>query len=525
MGLIHFAWRQIWRGAAIWAALIAVIITSGVTTYNTAYADPVARQLFVNSVAKLPALQALYGQAVGVETVGGFLAWRYGDIMTLVVGLWALLAVTRILRGDEEAMRAEVLVASPVTPRRLLAEQLAGVALGCALVFGVTALVAVANGLPVGGSVLFAFMVASGGLLFGALAAVTSQLFDTRRRAAGWAGALLGLAYLLRAVGDGSTRVRWIVWLSPLGWAERIEPYTGGDLVPVVIIVVVSAALVAVALVLRERRDTGAGIVGDRADVHDLRPISSPLALDWRTSLGALKGWGAALAIEMFVLGYLTKDVVTFVRDSPSIDEMVTKMFGFSMGDPEGYVGLTFTVAAMVFGVYVGTHLISARDEEACGRADHLLVGGVGRARWLGARVVLAVGAMTGLALVSAVAVWMGAIASGASISLVDTARGALNVVPVSLLYGGLAVATFGAAPRATSYVVFGSVALSYVLQVVGGIADVPHWVLDLSPLWHVAPVPASGPNIGSTAVFCAVAALAGLAGFAAFGRRDVASA
>jgi ABC-2 type transport system permease protein len=524
MGLVRFSWRQIWKGALIWSAVIALVIVSGVTTYNTAYASPAARQLFGESVAKMPALQALYGHAVRVTTVGGFLTWRYGDIMTVVVSLWALLAVSRLMRGDEEALRAELLVASPVSPRRLMARQLGAIALGCVLVFACATAVAVAKGLPAGGSVLFGVMIASGGLVFGAVAAVTCQLFETRRRAAGWAGAALGAAYLIRAVGDGSNRLGWLAWLSPLGWAERIAPYTGADYRAILLIVVVSAGLVATAIALRERRDTGAGLIGERVGRTDLRSMPSALALDWHLSTGALIAWAVGVTIEMFVIGYLTKDVITFTLDNPSINDMITKMFGFSIGTPAGYLGLAFTMAAMVLGVYAGTHLVSAREEESTGRADPVLVAGVGRVRWLMSRLTIAVGAVVALSLAAAVGAWLGVIASGSSIGLLDALKGALNVLPVALFFGSLTVLAFGLAPRITSYVAFGSVAAAYVIQIVAGLTSAPSWLIDVSPFTHLAPVPATGPNVTATVVFIVLTVGCAVLGALAFHRRDVSS-
>jgi ABC-2 type transport system permease protein len=523
MGLVRFSWRQVWKGALIWSAVIAVVVISGVKTYNTAYASALSRQVLAQSVAKMPALQALYGRATAVDTVGGFLTWRYGDLMTVVVALWALLTTTRLMRGDEEALRTEVLLASPVSPRRLMTNQVAVIGLGCALVWTCTSMVAMANGLPAWGSVLFGLMVASGGLMFAAVASVTCQLFGTRRRAAGWAGAILGASYLVRAVGDGSARLSWLASVSPLGWAERIAPYSGTGYLPIVVIVAVSGSLVAVAFALRERRDTGQGLIGERAGRKGLRSMPSALALDWHLSTGALIAWTVGVTIEMFVIGYLTKDVIIFTQDNASINEMVTKMFGFSIGTPAGYLGLAFTVAAMVLGVYAGTHLVSAREEEAAGRADNLLVGGIGRVLWLMSRLLIAMGAMAALAFAAAVGAWVGVLASGASIGLLDSFKGAANVLPVAVFFGSLAVLAFGVAPRTTAYVAFGSVTSAYVVQIVAGLTNAPSWLIDVSPFTHLAPVPATGPNTTATLVLLGLSLACTAAGTLAFRRRDIA--
>jgi len=60
---------------------------------------------------------------------------------------------------------------------------------------------------------------------------------------------------------------------------------------------------------------------------------------------------------------------------------------------------------------------------------------------------------MVSLALVAAVGAWSGANVSGASISLLHTLEASFNVIPASLLFGGLTVLAFGWVPRATAYV------------------------------------------------------------------------
>ena len=524
MTLARFSWRQLWKGALIWAVAIAVIVASGVQTFDSAYPTAAGRMAFAQSIGRLPAFQALYGQSVAVDTVGGFLTWRYGDLMTVVLGLWALLVVTRMTRGDEDAVRADMVVAGQVSPRRLLGVQIAALVAGCGLVMAVVTLAGIANGLPVGGSVLFGFMVASGGLVFGAIAACTSQLMGTRRRAAGWAGAVLGGAYLLRALADGSADLKWLQWVTPLGWSERIEPFTGASLLPVVVIVVASAALVALALALRERRDTGEGLIGEREGRVRPRSLGSALALDWTLSTGGLVAWACGVLVGLFVLGYLTRDMVVFAQDNPTIDEMLVKIFGYSMTSPSGFLSVSFTVVAVVLAVYAGTHMLSAREEEAARRADAMLVAGTSRLRWLASRVTIALGAMVVLAVVAAVGAWIGVAASGASVTLGDALAASFNVIPAALLFGGLAVLAFGVVPRATAYVAFGAVAGSYLVQIVGGLSAAPSWLVKVSPFSHIAPVPAAPVDATATLVMLAIAVLSTLVGLVAFDRRDVAT-
>ncbi len=232
--------------------------------YKAAYRTEASRRLFVATLGHSRALAALYGRGLKLDTPGGFTAWRYGTAIYVVASLWTLLTVTRLLRGEEEQGRAEPLLAAPVRPRRLLGAQLAAAGVGVGLLALGTTIGCLAAQLPAAGSVLLGVACGAVAATFGGLAMVSSQLFDSRRRAAGVVGALLGASFILRALGDGSTRVTWLVWVSPIGWAERLEPFVTDRVAPLLLLLVLSALAprpgVLAARAPRHRRRHRAGV-------------------------------------------------------------------------------------------------------------------------------------------------------------------------------------------------------------------------------------------------------------------------
>ena len=82
-----------------------------------------------------------------------------------------------------------------------------------------------ATPVPASGSVAFGLALAGSGVLFTAVAAVAAQLSAAARTARGIAFSVLGLAFVLRAVGDGSSGT--LSWSSPLGWSLQVRPYAG----------------------------------------------------------------------------------------------------------------------------------------------------------------------------------------------------------------------------------------------------------------------------------------------------------
>jgi ABC-2 type transport system permease protein len=95
------------------------------------------------------------------------------------------------------------------------------------------------------------------------------------------------------------------------------------------------------------------------------------------------------------------------------------------------------------------------------------------------------------------------------------------NLLPVVMVFGGLAVAMFGLAPRLTIAVPAGAVGVAYVLSFIGPALDLPGWVTGLSPFYHVSLVPVADYALLQGLVMLALALALTAVGWFAFTRRD----
>ena len=116
-----------------------------------------------------------------------------------------------------------------------------------------------------GASLYFALAMVATAVMFLAVGAVTSQLAATRRQAASFGAAFLGVSYALRLIADAGVGLHGLIWASPLGWVEELQPLTSPQPLALLPIVGFTAVLVAVAVHLAGRRDVGESIVPDRA--------------------------------------------------------------------------------------------------------------------------------------------------------------------------------------------------------------------------------------------------------------------
>jgi ABC-2 type transport system permease protein len=519
----RLAWRQIRRSTVVVAGVMAVLMAAGGASFRSLYPTEASRQLLVRTLGSAKAIDALYGRATHIDTLGGFVAWRYGVFLGVVAGVWAALAVTRLLRGEEDAGRSDLLLVAPWPRRRLMAGQLLAALVGAAILALAVFVGALAAGLAVGGSALMAAGLGLEATVFAGVAAVASQLWGQRRQAAGWTGGLVGGAYLVRAVGDGSS-AGWLVWLSPLGWAERLVPFGPTSLIGLVPLVGCSLGLAGLATVLNARRDVGVGLLTRTTLARrGGRPLASPVSLDWRLNRGRFVAWAAGVGGYGLVVGFLATSLTDYFRQDASVSDVTSKLAsGASMTSAQGLLGLIYGFLALVLALFAGSQLVSGRSEEAQGRLDGLLVSPWSRTRWLAVRLGLGTAAVVGLAVVAGVSTWLGEVLTGSSSGLGPVLGGALNTVPVALLFGALAAVTFALAPRWTTAVAFGSVGLAYLLQLVGSLADAPRRLVDLSPFSHVAAVPAQPVDRPAMVAMLGLALLGAALAEVGWRRRDV---
>ena len=211
LGLLAFAYSQA-------ASIVSLYPTQ-------ADLDRLART--AEGVGANPAVVAIQGPAYQAHTYGGAAAWQLVTPWVFLLGLMSLLLLTRHTRQEEESGRAELVSSGVVGRHAWLAASLLYV-LAVNLVLAVlTALGYVSQGLPAAGSVTLAAVCGLCGLVLAGVAAISAQLTEYARPANGIALAVLGAAFLLRAIGDTATGLSWLSWLSPIGWAERFQPFAG----------------------------------------------------------------------------------------------------------------------------------------------------------------------------------------------------------------------------------------------------------------------------------------------------------
>lgn len=186
-----------------------------------------------------------------------------GGFAAAFIGLASLLSVIRHGRAEEEAGRLEMLRSGVVGRHAPLAAALL-VTIGADVVLAVIVVIGlIVQGTPVAGALALGLGFLVCGIVFAGVGAVAAQVSENARPARGMAAAVLGAAYVLRALGDSAssgTSMTRLSWLSPIGWTQQVRPFAGERWWALGIPLVMGAALIALAVTLESRRDFGAGL-------------------------------------------------------------------------------------------------------------------------------------------------------------------------------------------------------------------------------------------------------------------------
>lgn len=496
----------------------------GVTAF-TAYCSE-ALLLAAPHPGDLKVMTSLMSGAAGVVLVGpgyGFtdptheavFAGGYGLYIAILAACMSILLVTRHTRAEEEVGRLELLRALP------LARQSSAASVLCIMLLAnlLTAALCWAVLIPrfdLRSSLLFALGVAATGMFFGAVALVTAQLGSASRTTNEIAFVVLGIAFVLRGIGDvlGITtatqevRGSWLSWLSPLAWPGQTRVFVEDRWWPLLCSVVGAAALIALAAWLQSRRDVGAGLIAARegkAEAGQL--LAGPFALALRSQRVSLIVWIIAGVAIGGSFGALAKGVGESLGKSS--DPIILLALG---GDPhrliDGYLGITLLFGVVLASCFAILSVQRLAHEEHSGRAELLLALPLGRARW--GIATLATAVFGAICILLATGVTAGIASAIVQHDTAEVARLAdaamMYVLPVAVI---ACIAFLGFALRPSliwlGWVVFG---YGMFVSMLGGMLKLPNVVSQLSVFHHAGQPPFSWGRPGAMMLLGAAALL-----------------
>jgi ABC-2 type transport system permease protein len=519
--------RRATRSGALWGLIFGLFIIVQTHAYTSTYKTQASRDQLARAYGPNTAMNALLGSERAVNTVAGWADWRFVGILSVLGSIWGLLTAARLMRGEEEAGRYDLLLAGQTTRRRAAGQALAGLGAGLLGLFALTAIGAIVTGrspsagFSLGQCLYFAVTLVAAAAMFLAIGALASQLAGTRRRAAAMAGVVFGLAYALRMVADTNQGLHWLVWLSPLGWVEESRPLTSPNPVALLPVLVLLVVVTAVTLHLAGTRDAGAASwPGRDSSQPHLALLGGSAGLAMRLMRPTAVGWLFAVAVFAVLIGTTAESSAQDATGSQGISQAIGRLGGHGSTVADD-LGLTFLILALLIALIAAGQITAMRTEEADGYLENLLVRPVSRTSWFAGRLGLSCLLLITAGLLAGIGAWVGAATQHSGVRFGSLLTAGLNVVPPGLFLLGLGALVLGAWPRRTSAVVYGYLAWSFLIEFAGGVVNTSHWLMDTSVFFHMVPAPATAPDWSSMAVITGLGILGAVLGGILLCRRD----
>lgn len=506
---------------AVWFAALLALPLAAVTSFESLYPTQAALDGYAR-VAANPAAIALGGPGHGLHTLGGVIVFEIGGFAAVGMALCNIFLVGRNTRAEEEFGRIELFRAAVVGRHAALAATLLVAAAFNTAVGGAVAVALGAQGLAWPGSLTFGAALAAIGFVFAAITAVAAQVADHVRGAQAIAGAVFGAAYLARAAGDLGDGT--LSWVSPVGWAQATRPFEDERWWPLLLVGVLAAVCVAGALLLESHRDLGEGLVPHRpGPAHASSGLTTRLGLVWRMQRSGIAGWAVGALAAAAAMGAAADQTGDMLADNP---DLLTAVGGSATEDlTDVFFRMTSLLLALAVSGYLVGAVLRARSEERVGHVEPLLAGAVSRSRWTSAQLVVpAVASAALLTIGGASGGIVYAVAAGDLGQLPRILGAGIAYLPAVWLFGGLAVALFGAAPRVAA-VAWAALTAAAAASLLGPAFQLSAWVVDMSPFEHVPQLPGGEFTPAAPVVMLLLAAALTVAGTAGFARRDLATA
>ena len=521
---------------------------------------PLAIGIFVSSLlAMVPLLKDLYGDEASLTSMFSSLGLNpamlfltgpmdgpvFGAMVHIETLLWwglvlafiNTMLVVRHTRHNEEIGAQELILSGQVHRGTSLIAVMT-----VALVTNILVAVGLGLGMQMfdagwGADQAWLFGVAMGmfGMAWAGVAAIVVQLVDNGRSANGMLASLIGVAFVVRGIGDflgkvdesGLHQPMWASYLSPFGWMQASRPLTESSWWPIFIPIVLVVVSFGVSLFLLGKRDVGFGILPSRGGrARASKFLVSQLGLTWKLQKNIFIGWLVALLLMIGTIAALVPQMGDVLADSASMQQAVGTISGtappeagglITMPDAEAiipaFMSAMISITALMVFAYAIHGLGRLRSEETSGHLEILLSTKLSRLKWVGMHVgVITIGGMFMMVLLGgSTAVMTNAMSSDITLDVAEYTMAGLSYMPVMLVMMAIYILLFGVLPRVAGVMTWLYFGVVTFLLWIGPMLKLEQWIMELSVMELLSSPPVEdikmAPIFGITTVSLVVIA------------------
>jgi len=529
--LVSFGFRQVLRSAIIIGILAGFMLALQGVAYQKTYGTHTAQVKFAKSLASAPGLGFLYGDPQNLDAgTAGYMVYRVLGFMGFLTAAWALMTITKLLRGNEEDGRWEVIRSSAVTARGATLFPLLGfctawliaLAISTSMTLGATRTSGITMSLQA--QLLLNLAMFAPALLFAGVGAVTSQLGLTRGRTLLYGLVPLVVLFLLRGVATSIHSLHSLLYYTPFGWAELVNPVLAPSAWWLSLFVLLGICFTALGVLLA-RRDLGSSVIRQS---ETMRPHYMLLSTAWQLALrqnfGVFLGWAFGALWMVSLIAALTNTAIKATTDSGKLSSSVHKLAGGQGSLKVAFLGAGFVFLAMVLLMFAINIIGGIRRDEAKQYLDSILVNPVRRNRWLASRLLLGFAIIVVIALTAGLLLYSIANAQHINLQLGKVLATSLCATGSVGFMLGLGTCIYGFRPRLATVCMYLVVGWSFLINLIASAAKLNSVISHSSLFYYLSFNLAKWPDWGTFGTFSLLGVLLATLGIAAFARRDIVS-
>lgn len=507
---------------SLWIVGISLLTLIVPPAFESLYKTQQDRDAVTETMAN-PAITAMVGTGdLKNYTIGAMTAHQMLIITAVIVGLMAILLVTRHTRADEEDGLIEMIRSLPTGRLSYLIASFivaSGTFIVLALFIGFGLYVLGIESMDLEGSLLYGATLGGTGVIFVGVTAIFAQLSESSRGTIGWSVAVLLLTYLSRAITDISNEQ--LSWLSPLGWVSKAEVYSSNNWGPIFLMLAFAILLFIIAIYLNGIRDLEQGFIASKPGKSNAsRLLQSPIGLAFRLQRTGFIAWAIGLFILGASYGSIFGDLESFFKGNEMYQQLLQQAEGASL--VEQFIPTLMTIISLIATIPPILAMNRLRGEEKKGRLEHLLGRAVSRAKLIGSYLILAIVNSFVMISLSAIGLWAAGTAvveHGLEFNMVYSS--ALVFYPAILVMIGISAVLNGFSPRFT-HVIWFYLMYSFIVLYLGNLIQFPNWLGKLTPFGHVPHVPIEEVTFMPLFLLSAIGVGLMIISFIGFRKRDI---
>jgi ABC-2 type transport system permease protein len=525
-----------------WGIGMGLVVVSPMASVAALVTTPQAREQLVGLAASF----AWNADPIKVDTIGGYATFKIGFFVFLIV-VWPLLVGSRMLRGEEDRGSMDVLLSLPRPRFNVAFEKLAAMWTALLAMGVLIGLLAYAGGkkfgadFGLGDGLLYGLDLALICAVFGCLALLISQFTQERGPAAGSTAGLLVFFIVLDMVHRVVPNSEWISRLSPIYYynlSKPLIPSFGTNFGAMAVELVLAAILGGAAIWLFVRRDVGGTVPLPRLLRLPERQANRALPVgDWSLrsvyarSMGMIAmptfwwtlGIAAFAAFMVYAVQLLETKMSTLLSDSPAFTTLIKNLGGGDASVNAGLLSAIFFFLPLCLMAFAVTQVNGWSADEQDGRLELVLAAPQSRTNVLLGRFAALATATIVIAVVTLLACFASAAASGLKLDAGNLTAAMLSMIPLGLLIAAIGYLASGWLRTAADTGLLSFVLVAwFFISFIGPELKLPDATLRLSAFYYYGTPLLHGWQPASVLGVLAVAAVALVLGTMRFARKDI---